>query len=91
MIGVSSRKLTLKSRHQPTCREQPRLASQAASGHTTSVWQIRGPPLCLVALSEAAIHHQSSPPLSFAVLRMYVCAVCARLAHATKNEHMGLW
>ena len=57
---------------------QPRLAAQAAAGHTTSMWQVRGVMLWLVALSEAAIRHQSSPPLSFAVLCMheYVCAVC---------------
>ena len=57
---------------------QPRLAARAEAGHTTSVWQIRGGLLWLVALAEAAIRHQSSRPLSFAVLCMYeyVCAVC---------------
>ena len=42
---------------------QARLAAQAAAGHTTSVWQVRGVLLGLVALSEAAIRHQSSPLL----------------------------
>ena len=39
---------------------QPRLAARATAGHTTSVWQIRGVLPWLDALSEAAIHHQSS-------------------------------
>ena len=49
---------------------QPRTAAQAAAGHTTSVWQIRG---VLLWLSEAAIRHQSSPPLS---VSLFCCCAC---------------
>ena len=60
-----------------------------------SVWQIRGVLLWLVALSEAAIRHESSPPLSlsFAVLCMfeYVRAVCrASVACREKKEYGSL-
>ena len=42
---------------------------------TTSVWQVRGVLLWLVALSEAAIRHQSPPPSSCAVLYMYLSLI----------------
>ena len=75
---------------------QPRLAAHAATGHTTSVWQIRGVLLWLVALSEVAIRNQSSPPLSLfgctAVRCACMCVRCvARLARAAKNKNMDLW
>ena len=53
----------------------PSSTDKETSGHTTSVWQIRGVMLWLVALSVAAIRHQSSPPLCFAVLCM-LCHAC---------------
>ena len=62
---------------------QPRLAAQAAAGHTTSVWQVRGVLLWLVALSEAAIRHQSSPPLSLLLCCACVCGV-SRASRAAK-------
>ena len=69
---------------------QPRLAVKAAAGHTTSVWQIRGVLLWLVALSEGVIRHQSLSPLSLAMLCMCVNCV-ARLARAAKNKNVELW
>ena len=50
----------------------PRLATQAAAGHTTRVWQIHGVLLWLVALSEAAIRHQSSRLLSLFCYAVHV-------------------
>ena len=94
MFCVSSPKLTPEiltsenMRRTPTL--QPRLAAQAAAGHTTSVWQVRGVLLWLVALSEAAIRHQSSPPLSCAVLCMYVCAV-SRVSRKYEYGSLELW
>ena len=94
MFCVSSPKLTPEiltsenMRRTPTL--QPRLAAQAAAGHTTRVWQVRGVLLWLVALSEAAIRYPSSPPLSFAVLCMCVRCV-ARLARAAKNKNKDRW
>ena len=74
---------------QKTPTLQPLLAAQAAAGHTTSVWQVRGVVLWLVALSEAAIRHQSSSPLSLFCCVVHACVVC--LAHAAKNKNMDLW
>ena len=63
MFCVSSPKLTpeisTSDNMQRTPTLQPRLPAQAAAGHTTSVWQVRGVLLWLVALSEAAIRHES--------------------------------
>ena len=84
------RNLDIRQHAENTNNITTRLAAQAAAGHTTSVWQVRGVLLWLVALSEAAIRHQSSPPLSFAVLCMCVRCV-ARLARAAKNKNMDLW
>ena len=55
---------------------QPRLTTRAAAGHTTRVWQVRGVLLRLVALFEAVIRHQSSPPLPLFCYAVHVCAVC---------------
>ena len=69
---------------------QSRLAAQVAAGHTTTVWQVPGELLWLIALSEAAIRRQSSPPLFFAVLCMW--AVCRACAAKNKNTYdTDLW
>ena len=57
---------------QRTLTLQPRqlIAAQAVAGHTTSVWQVGGVLLWLVALSGAAIRHQLSP------LPLLLCCAC---------------
>ena len=56
--------------------------------------QIRSVLLWLVALSEAAIRHQSSPPLSLFCCAVHVVSYvrrAARLARAAKKKNMDLW
>ena len=69
---------------QRTPTLQPRLPAQAAAGHTTSVWQVRGVLLWLIALSEAAIRHQSSPPLCLSLCCACVCGV-SRISRAPRQ------
>ena len=73
---------------------QPRLAAQAAASHTTSVWQVCGVLLWVVALSEAAIRHQSSPPLSLFCCAVNVMCVVCRASCAPREKEYGclvLW
>ena len=87
---------TNNTRHQTTCREHqqhitapPRKTSNSGPHHKG----VADPSvlLWLVALSEAAICHQSSPALSFAVLCSCACVRCVgRLALAAKNKNIHL-
>ena len=69
---------------------QPRLAAHEAAGHTTSVWQVRGVLLWLVALSEAAIRHHSSPPLSLFCCAVHGC-VCGVSRVSRAPRKIRIW
>ena len=72
---------------------QPCLAAQAAARRTTRMSQVCCVRLWLVASSEAAVRHLSSPPLSLSLL--LCCCACSYGVSCAPRKiipgHLGLW